>query len=332
MNSVLVALSTQQHGVFSAGQAVHAGYCTEEIQVLRRQGRWRRIRRGVYADAQMYDAIADQRRELHLLECAAVQLVLQRPFVLSHSSAAHFYRLPFLGQPPTEVCGTDSGQARYGKGYRISACTLAEAHVDALDGWRLTSGARTVVDLARAASFKAGVVLADGALRLGLATPQHLRDVVLYCSHLEGIGRAGRVCGFADGRAESVLESVSRVELVARGVPVPQLQVVIGDDDGIIGRVDMLWEDLAVAGEADGKIKYTQPWDDRRREEVLWEEKCRMERLQAAGLEVVRWTNAELQRSPGRIVERFWAAAARRPTSTPRFRVLPDLCRTYRVA
>jgi hypothetical protein len=306
--------------VFTAGQALAVGYSVEEIQVLLRRGTWSKVRRGVYIEGQQLRRVADQPRELYLLQCAALPLVLRRPFVFSHWSAARLNDLHFLSRPPDEVCGIDPDEARRGKGYRICGATLPPEHVTKLQGWRLTTGARTVVDLAREVSFRAGVVIADSALRSGAATQEQLRAVALYCSHFE-----------ADGRAESVLESVSRVDLVALGVPGPELQLEVYDDAGFIGRTDMLWEKQGVVGEADGKVKYTQPYGDRRPNEVLWNEKRRMSRLEAAGLAVVRWTSEELRLAPQRIVERFWLAARRTPTVTPTYRILSGDRRTSRV-
>ena len=63
----------------------------------------------------------------------------------------------------------------------------------------------------------------------------------------------------ADGRAESWLESVSRWWILEDGLPVPQLQVELGDGpDGIV-RLDMLFPEHGVAGEADGLGKYSGP-------------------------------------------------------------------------
>lgn len=330
MHPVLRAVADWQRGVFTSGQALAVGYSVEEIQVLLRRGTWSKVRRGVYIEGQQLRRLADLPRELHLLQCAALPLVLRRPFVFSHWSAARLHDLHFLSRPPDEVCGIDPDEARRGKGYRICGATLPPEHVTRLQGWRLTTGARTVVDLAREVSFRAGVVIADSALRSGAATQEQLWAVALHCSHFEGIGRASRVCSFADGRAESVLESVSRVGLVALGVPGPELQVEVYDDAGFIGRTDMLWEEQGVVGEADGKVKYTQPYGDGPNE-VLWNEKRRMSRLEAAGLAVVRWTSEELRQAPQRIVERFWLAARRTPTVTPTYRILSRDRRTSRV-
>ncbi|MBA3523731.1 MAG: hypothetical protein H0T85_04095 [Geodermatophilaceae bacterium] len=160
-------------------------------------------------------------------------------------------------------------------------------------------------------------------MKQGLTVRQELASVAVACSHYEGIGQAARACSFARPGAESVLESTSRVDLVAHGLPEPWLQVPFYDRRGFIGRADMFWRELGVVGEVDGRVKYTQPYPDRAPEEILWAEKRRMERMQAAGLEVVGWTAAEMLASPGAVVGRIYAAAGRAVLLSPTYRVGP---------
>jgi hypothetical protein len=70
--------------------------------------------------------------------------------------------------------------------------------------------ARTVVDLARTSSFRAGVVVADSALRGKQVSKDELRAVVADCARWPGIRQANMVVEFSDGRSESTLESISR--------------------------------------------------------------------------------------------------------------------------
>ena len=89
--------------------------------------------------------------------------------------------------------------------------------------------------------------------------------------------------------------------LVDIGLPEPRLQVPLHDADGLIGVVDMLWDDLFVVGEADGLIKY----DSRG---VLIREKHREDRIRALGFGVVRWTWRELFEAPDAIARRITAS------------------------
>lgn len=260
-----------------------------------------------------YTRLATDDRALHLLHCRALREVLQRPMVLSHWSAARLYGL--AGLPPTveTIFATDPHEARVGRNYRISGSVLPEHHVCEVEGWPITTAARTVVDITRSLPFLPGVIVADSALSRGLARSSDLTDTVVECRHIEGNGAAARACVAARAGAQSPLETESRVVLMGLGLPEPQLQHEFHDDLGFVGRVDMYWEEQGVVGEVDGKVKYTDPYDDRSPGEVLWREKRREDRLRALGFSVIRWTAQDLRLNPHRIVAAFAAASGTAP-------------------
>lgn len=82
-----------------------------------------------------------------------------------------------------------------------------------------------MVDLARASSFRSGVVVADSALRTKQTSAPELRSVLAACTRWPGVQRARQVVAFADARAESVLESISRVAFRNQRLSDPDLQV-----------------------------------------------------------------------------------------------------------
>jgi very-short-patch-repair endonuclease len=68
-----------------------------------------------------------------------------------------------------------------------------------------------------------------------------------------GAGRFARVIALTDGRAESPMESRLRVRLVLAGLPTPQVQYEIRNDQGrLVARVDLAWAEKKVAAEYDG--------------------------------------------------------------------------------
>jgi hypothetical protein len=71
----------------------------------------------------------------------------------------------------------------------------------------VTTAARTVADIARTTTFMGGVVVADAALYERHASKSELRRVLAGCERWPGTSRARQVTDFADGLAESVLES-----------------------------------------------------------------------------------------------------------------------------
>lgn len=108
--------------------------------------------------------------------------------------------------------------------------------------------------------------------------------------------RWDRAWQFADGRAESALESESRVVLARIHCPAPTLQKVVHTSIGPF-RMDFCWENERVAGEVDGKAKYFDPQYTNGLDpaEVHYREKQRREALEAEGWQLVRWGKAELQ-------------------------------------
>jgi hypothetical protein len=168
----------------------------------------------------------------------------------------------------------------------------------------LTSVPRTVIDLARVLPFGEGVAVADSALHARLTSKAELAAVIAVCARWRGLQRAREVAEFSDARSESVLESLSRAVFHQFGLPPPDLQVWVGDDDEVIGRVDFLWRRYRTIGEADGALKYQTPARARTQLE-------RDARLRAAGYEVVHFTWPEITRVPAQVVDAIRVAFSR---------------------
>ena len=172
------------------------------------------------------------------------------------------------------------------------------------DGIRLTSVARTVVDLARMCSFREGVVAADSALHAGKTTVPEINAVISDCSRWPGVQRARDVVAFSDHRPESALESIGRVVFHEYGLPAPELQVWVGGDLGTVGRADYLWPRHGTVAEADGAVKYANPGR-------AIAQLDRDVRLRDAGFEVVHFTWQEVMMAPWQVAARVRAALVR---------------------
>jgi hypothetical protein len=200
--------------------------------------------------------------------------------------------------------GTRVGPYRRANVVRHSAA-LPEAHVIELFGVRITTAARTVVDIARTGTFMAGVVTADSALYQRWTSKAELRRVLAICDGWPGIGNARTAVDFASSLAESVLESCARVVFSQEGLPPPELQVVIfGQGGSKIARVDFFWREHGVVAEADGLLKYQTGADaiaELKRDRLLRE----------LGLDVIHFTWEELFREPERVARRVLTAFER---------------------
>ena len=128
---------------------------------------------------------------------------------------------------------------------------------------------------------------------------------------MPGARAAGRVIAFADGGSESVGESRSRVMLHREGLPRPELQMTVCDEDGIfLGRADFGYRRRKVLGEFDGRVKYQNGLRADDPGEVVFREKQREDALRAAGWAVVRWIWADLD-EPAAVVHRLRRALDR---------------------
>lgn len=311
MHPALAAIASRQGGVFTTAQAYDCGYTEGEIQSLRRSKTWTTLRRGVYAETALVARAGAEAR--HQLMVHALMCQLTAFAVVSHVSAAVMHGLPLLDANLASVHVTrgDGGTSRRSAGVVHHLAALPEAHLTEVSGVPVTALTRTALDIAREASLAQGVVVADAVLRNG-ATREQLDEVLDFCRDWPGARLAAHVAGFARPGAESVGESLARVVMAAEGLPEPQLQVEVFDADGLVGRVDFLWEEQGTVGEFDGRVKYGPgaDLDPDEMSDVLWREKRREDRLRAAGFEVVRFTWGDCLRQ-GVIGERVRRAFAR---------------------
>ena len=252
---------------------------------------------GAYARAALASKVAGDRAGEQTLRLTSVLAVAGRDAVGSHHSAAAIHGLDQLVRQPPEVVAVTrapGGSRTARPGVRLHIAALPSGHVTVSSGVRVTSVARTVVDLARTSSFRAGVVAADSALRGKQVSKDELRAVVADCVRWPGIRQASLVVEFSDGRSESALESISRVAFRDHRIPAPELQVQVGGDNGVVGRADFLWRRYRTIGEADGALKYANTGraiSQLRRDAAL----------RAAGFEVVHFTWPEIVRTPGQV-------------------------------
>ena len=232
--------------------------------------------------------------ERHALTVRAAVAAARGPVLVSHMSAAVLHGLPVVGvrdqRVHLTVAGASGGEMRAFVARHATEGPVAETVVG---GVRVTTAARTVVDLARGSGFLAGVAAGDAALRLRRATMNELRDEVEAAGHGRGVRTARDVLAFVDERSGSAGESLSRVRMWEAGLATPDLQREFHDRQGFVGRVDFWWEDLRVVGEFDGRSKYGIDGESQDVRDQLWDEKIREDRLRAVVSRVVRWTWAE---------------------------------------
>ncbi len=302
-----VELACGQGLVLRRSQARGCGLSEPMIRSLLARRCWSVPRRGVLcplppapddrpgspdAAARRPHGLADQVR--------AAAVARQRPGTfVSHESAATMAGLPVLGsirRPTLSIVDGDHLAAR--PDALIRCVGKRPGDVVSWFGAPVTTTARTVIDVARSSGVAAGLVAADAALHAGDVTAFELAEARAHARYRPGVRTADRVLEVADGRAESPLESLTRLCLIDGGLPAPRPQGWVRSDRGWY-RVDLLYERERVIVECDGRLKY-----DGRDGAALLEEKLRQEALERADFVVVRVTWEQVRDAPWLVVTR----------------------------
>lgn len=282
---------------------VALGYSGTEIETMVRVGELHRLRRGAYLKGRDIEAMATAREQHRQLVRATVGQSHDGA-VVSHMSAAVLHGLPLWHDQlqRVQLIRDRRGGGRSRRHVVVRGMPLDPADVVDIDGIAVTSLARTVVDLACQLPMQRSVAVGDAALRvLAARDPAGAGPAELVAALDRARGRTGsptarRAIAFLDARAESAGESVSRVVLHELGLPAPELQYEIVDENGIIvARTDFVWPDRRTVGEFDGQVKYSGVFG-KTAEKVVLEEKRRENAIRRCGWEVARWTWPDLSR------------------------------------
>ena len=279
--------------VFRKRDVVDAGLrTTAEL----RSSAWRRLYRGVYADADLPDSFG--------VRVSGARLLVPSSAVFSGRTAAYLHGATDLVDVRTPVEVSLPPDVRFGPiaGLRVRHVVVDQAEVVRVSRGPCTTPIRTALDIARTEPLLEGVVALDVLLGRGVVDHPRLRAAVPVRPTPRGARRAARAVDLADGRAESPQESRLRVLLALAGlVTVPQYTV--RDRDGrFVARVDLAFPEHRVAVEYDGA------WHGAPGQ--LTRDRRRLNTLVAAGWTVLHVTAADL-RQPEEIVARVAALLAR---------------------
>lgn len=272
-------------GVWTAAHARSAGLSPSAVQRRVRAGLWQVLRRGVYTWG---GTVPDARTRAWAAVLAAGGPGRARA---AGRTAARVWGLPLVDDhdpllPPQrrqaaddDVLGTAPGRV---PGLHVARVRLAPEERLRLHGLPVLSPLRTLVDLTRVLEHDALVCALDDALRRGLVMPEQLLAVVADRVGRPGTARLRSAVAVADGRAESPLETLTRLLLlpVLPGL-VPQVRV-LDRACRIVARVDLGDEELRFGVEADGAAYHGggAAWAaDRRREQRLAEHGWSLERV-----------------------------------------------------
>ena len=207
----------------------------------------------------------------------------------------------------------------------MTRAALPDDEVTVRGAYRVTTPARTVVDLARTWPEVHAVAAVDAALLRRLTDREELERVLDRQANVPGIPRSVRAVALADGRAESWLETWGRLTFAALGLPpfVPQVELWVGGR--LVKVADGWYPDTALAVEFDGRVKYRRARYGRIPEDELWREKRKEDLLRSVGVRFARIAAEDL--SPSRRDELGRRVLRQLATEGPRVREFSEVPR-----
>lgn len=289
----LQALAAPQGGHVTREQLHAAGFTRNAIAHLVRRGTLIRVHRGVYAVGHVPTQPLDRAH-------AALLAVGDRS-ALSHASAASFWGITGRWQFPLHVI---CPLRRSAAGVTIHHCvtlTRADVHVDPASGVRVTSAARTALDLAATMSDRRATRMVNDLRVRGVLGLAALLAVLERNPTHSGAVAVGTILrGSQREPTRSHLEEVYLALGRRAGLPEPEVNVLVAGH-----RVDFLYRAAGVIVEVDGYRAHSsraQFAADRRRDREI---------LLATGIITLRFTYADCVERPGEVAAQV-AAALRR--------------------
>lgn len=291
--AVLAQRARRRYGVFDLAEAARSGISRSDLRLMVDRGWCEPVARGVYR-------VAGAPHTTEQLLAVAIAFHGSGAAV-SHEAAAWSWGIPGfdVAVPTVQV---ERGRSQRSEVARVrSSLWLPASHVVERRRLPTTSPARTVFDLAGVASLGRVARALDHAISRKLCT---LEEVDQVHAALARRGRRGTVAlrTLLDERMDdgwvapaSELERRARAVFAAGGLPIPEFEVELGDEDWV-GRVDCLWRSAKLVVELDGRRfhgSHGDRADDRRRDN----------RLMAQGWRVLRFGWEDIEQRPGEVVD-----------------------------
>jgi very-short-patch-repair endonuclease len=280
-------LAARQHAVVTSAQLSAAGLSFDAIRHRVKQGRLKRMHRGVYLVA----ALPAQ----FTAEMAAV-LACGDSAVLSHQAAATVWQIRPAWRGQIDVTVT-SGQARPRRGVRVH-------RAGAMDRTRrhnipITTPARTLLDLAAVVPQDDLDRAIEQAQVMKLVTPTALRALLATHPGHHGTGALARTLNLDYDPSLTRSKAEERALALIRAARLPAVT-----NTRVRGyEVDLFWREQRLVVEVDGyEFHSTRPAFER--------DRLRDAELLATGYRVMRVTWRQIDETPEAVVARLAAALA----------------------
>lgn len=233
----------------------------------------------------------------------AAWLWSQRQAVIAGSAAAFLHGSRWIDRET--AIELIYGNPRTPDGVLARRDLLLQQECTTVDDMAVTTPPRTGFDIGRRGGLTQAVARMDALMRATAVSADSIADLAAQHRRARGLRQLERVLSLADPGAQSPKESWLRVVLIQAGLPRPQTQIAVRDEEGFaIAYLDLGWPEIMVAVEYDGDHHRTDRYQyvkDIRRREML-------ERKGWIVITVVA------EDRPADIVRRLHAAIARRST------------------
>jgi hypothetical protein len=261
--------------------------------------------------------VAAQHANGFLARCTAALATQDASAVLSRRAAAVALELPWTPASwateatPVDVSVIREDRHRRSHGLRLCHSLVPDDDVVLINGLRVTSPARTLIDLARDPELRIGrlltVQLMDGARRFDRCTGADLDAAVKAAAGLRNVVRARDWVALSRDGIDSPMETTTRLVLLDGGAPYVDVGIEIRDDDGLLlARSDLGDKQLMIWGEYDG-------FDAHSKRNVFSSDRRGDRWLAGRGWYVIRIVAEDLQR-PRRLADEWLRARADAPS------------------
>ena len=288
-DKAIARLASRQRGYITRQQLLDLGLGSEAIRYRVNKGRLIPVYTGVYAVGHVPTAAPDR--------AYAAVLACGPDAVLSHGSAASLWGVDKRWQTPFEVTAPS---ARRRPGIRVHRTDLHRRDIRLHDGIRVTSPAKTILDIAPRLTDKA-LTRAVNDLRIArYLRPRDLQELIDRCPTHHGVPRLRELIDLRRGPTRSELEDAFQ-DLTARfGLPPALINVEVAGYE-----VDVLFPAEKVIVELDGYGFHAT-------KEAFERDRERDATMLAHGLVTVRITWERLRIAPEREAARLLEILAAR--------------------
>jgi hypothetical protein len=236
---------------FTTATATQWGLSRKQLDTLVACHDVRRVLRGVYVRGDVDDTLQTR--------ASAAALVLPPHTVACDRTAAWLLGVDVLAYrelevlPPLETFALKHHNRPRRRGCAGGRRDLRADDIFELGGVRVTTPVRTAVDLACRLRRRDALAALDAFLRLHGLKVADLRREVLRHAGRRGVIQARELVALANALAESSGESWTRLEIIDRGLPWPELQFWVTHRGRPLFRIDLAYPRHKVAIEYDGR-------------------------------------------------------------------------------